>query len=541
MNVAKQYKDDKLAAGIRATNNHDFIEAARQFSLIQPPTTTSLYLSGCARVELRYYAQMQEAVQDFSKCIALASQNPRAEYGLEVWYKRAQAYHYLRQYNEAIRDYTEFITRCQASGERSNDELYPGLIGRGQTYQAMYELDMAMQDVNEANRLTHNNDPYYLCCRAGVSAARHERDKALEDIRKANAAGCEDDYEALLQRGIVYAELGDHDEAVKDFSKTAKLSPKIAEQSDICVRGGMSFYALNDKHEAYQWFERAITIHPLNADAHYRLGMMQKEKGQYKEALKSLTRAHELSPDHGDILLERAIVNQNLGNAEDAKHDYKRGRQLNSSVSAVTTMLDKRIKTLREERDRLGVSARNHLELAMAYDGLINQKKDFRTKKKYYTVAVMEYREAIQTDTKYLNPEACALLALCQKKMNDWNEAHEMHLEFYRLLDRHKGALYHWKTYLVDIKEKMDGGKLEPHLDEVTVSKLIQMELNRRKKDVDVETFQGDIYDKYKNQLAFYEQLRVDLAHLLAAISIFNLDDNTIIENVEDTTNRSVD
>lgn len=481
---------------------------------------------------------MQEAVQDFTKCIALAAQNPHAEYGLEVWYKRAQAYHFLRQYNEAIRDYTEFIKRCQTTGERANDELYPGLIGRGQTYQAMYELDMAMQDINEANRLTNNNDPYYLCCRAGVSAARHERAKALEDIHKANAVGCEDDYEALLQRGIVYAELGDHDNAVKDFSKAAKLSPKTSEQSDICVRAGMSFYALNDKREAYQWFERAITLHPLNADAHYRLGMMQREKGQYKEALKSLTRAHELSPVEGDILLERAIVHQHLGDIQEAKHDHKRGEQLNSSVSAITTMLDKRIKTLREERDRTGASALNHLQLAMAHDGLINQKKDFKTKRKYYTVAVMEYREAIQADTKYLYPQACALLALCQRKMNDFNEAHEIHLEFYRLLDRHKEAVYHWKTYLVEVKDKMESGQLEPHLDEVTVSKLIQMELNRRKKDVDIETYQGDIHDKYKNQLAFYEQMRADLAHLLAAVSIFNLDDNAIIENVEDTTNR---
>ena len=489
-------------------------------------------------MELRYYSQAQEAIQDFTKCITLATQTPQAEYALEVWYKRAQAHHYLRQYNEAIRDYTEFIKRCQAVGESADLELYPGLIGRGQTYQAMYELDMAMEDMNEANKLTHNNDPYYLCCRAGVHAAKHERAKALEDINKANYAGCSEDYEALYQRGIVLAELGDHNAAIEDFSKAAKLSPKPSEQSDICVRCGMSLYALNDKRESLQWYERAITLHPLNANAHYRVGIIQREKGQYNEALKSVTHAHELSPEQGDILLERATIHRHLGDLEEAARDQKRGEHLNSSSSAIKTMLHQHIKTIRSEQDRTGISARNHLELAMAYDGLINQTKDFKVRKKYYTTAVMEYRAAIEADTKYLYPQAYALLSLCQRKMNDFNESYELHLEFYRLLDGHKEAVYHWKTYLLDVKDKMEAGKLEPHLDEITVSKLIYMEINRRKKDVDVETFQNDIHDKYKRQLAFYEQMRIDLSDVLAAISIISLDTNTIIENVEDTTNR---
>jgi hypothetical protein len=192
-------------------------------------------------------------------------------------------------------------------------------------------------------------------------------------------------------------------------------------------------------------------------------------------------------------------------------------------------MLGNRIKKLREEIDHTGPSILNHLKLAVAYDGLLRQKKDFNVKMEYYKIAVIEYRAAIKTDTKYLYPQARALLALC-----------EVHLAFYNVLFKHKGAIYHWKTYLLDVKDKMESSKIEAHLDETAVNKLIHMEVNRRKKDVDEETFQNDIEDNYKNQLAFYEQMRIDLSNVLAAIAVLNLDNDSIIDNVEDTMNKLV-
>jgi tetratricopeptide (TPR) repeat protein len=404
----------------------------------------------------------------------------------------------------------------------------------------MYELDMAMKDMNEANRLTNHSDPYYLCCRASVHVSKHEREKAMEDIKRATHLGCDQNVEALFQRGIVLAELGRHNAALEDLMKALNLSIKPIQQSDICFRCGINEYALNNKEQAFQYFGRAISLNPFHAQAHYRLGIIQIEKGQYKDALKTLNRAHELAPQQGDILLKRAIVNQHLGKLDDATRDRKHGMELNSSSFAIITMLGNRIKKLQEEIDHTGPSTLNHLKLAVAYDGLLSQKKDFNVKMEYYKIAVIEYRAAIKTDTKYLYPQARALLALCQTKMNYLIEAHEVHLAFYNVLFKHKGAIYHWKTYLLDVKDKMESSKIEAHLDETVVNKLIHMEVNRRKKDVDEETFQNDIEDNYKNQLAFYEQMRIDLSNVLAAIAVLNLDNDSIIDNVEDTMNKLV-
>jgi tetratricopeptide (TPR) repeat protein len=429
-------------------------------------------------------------------------------------------------------DYSEFIHRCRALNEQGKSDLHRGLIGRGLTYQAMFELDMAMKDMNEANQITDDSNPYYLCCRAGVYAAKHEPEKAMQDLETASDMDCDQDVEALIQRAIVLAELGRHNAAIEDLHKANKLGRKPSEQADISYRLGLNTYALNSKEEAFQWFGRATNFLSFHAQAHYRLGMMQAEKGQYKDALKTLNRAHELSPEDGDILLERATVNQQLDKPDEAAQDRKHGMQLNSSPVAITTKLAARIKKLRDESHRNGSSARNHLEIALAYDGLINQKKNIRARTEYYREAVNEYRAAIETDTKYLYPQAYALLALCHQKLNDLNEAHEIHLDFYN------GSEYHWKTYLLEVKDKMELGKLEPHLDEAAVSKLIHMELNRRKKDIDEDTFRKDAKDKSKNQLIFYRRLRVDLTNVLAAVAILNLDNESIINNAEDTLNR---
>lgn len=395
-----------------------------------------------------------------------------------------------------------------------------------------------MLDMNEANRLTYNRNPYYLCCRASLHVSRNERQKALEDISYATNLGCDRNVEALFQRAIVLAELGRHNAALEDLTKALAMNNKPTEQANISYRSGLSDYALNNKEQAYQWFGRAILLHPYHSQAYYHLGIMQREKGQYKEALKSLNRANELSPQQGDILLERSIVNQYLGKTDDSIHDRKRGIQLNSSPYELIKILGKRIKKVHDEIDRVSATPYTHLELATAYDGLFGIKKEIPVKNEYYKLAVIEYRATIQTDTKYLYPQAYALLALCQKKMNNLIEAHESHMKFYEILIKHRGAIYHWKKYLLDVKDKMEINQIEPHLDENSISKLIHMELNRRKRDMDLETFQNDIEDKYKNQLNFYEQMRMDLANILTAITVLNLDNKYILDNTEDTANR---
>lgn len=144
-----------------------------------------MYLCGSVRLELQQYSQTQEAVIDFNRCIELISQAAQLSFALKVWYKRAFVYQNIGKNDDALKDYTEFINKSRSLGEQGKDYLHRGLLGRGLTYHAMRELDMAFQDINNANRWKNNSNPYYLYCRASIYSSKHEYKEAIEDLERA--------------------------------------------------------------------------------------------------------------------------------------------------------------------------------------------------------------------------------------------------------------------------------------------------------------------------------------------------------------------
>ncbi len=248
--------------------------------MIKPETTTSLYLCGCARLELKQYSETRKAIENFNHCIELSSQTAQPSFPLELWYKRAFAYQNIGKNDDALRDYTEFINRCRSLGEEKRDNLHKGLLGRGLTYYAIRELDMAFQDINEANKLTNNRNPYYLCCRASIYSSTHEYRKAEEDLKIASKMGGDQDIETLFQRAFIFSELGKHDDALRTLRKARDLSQRSTQKADIWFRCGINEYALQNREQALQSFEQAISLNPFHARVHFRIGMIRPPQVQ---------------------------------------------------------------------------------------------------------------------------------------------------------------------------------------------------------------------------------------------------------------------
>jgi tetratricopeptide (TPR) repeat protein len=510
-------------------------KGTKSFSVIKPETTHSLFSRGCARLELKRYLETRKAIADFTQCMELLSPSTSPAFACELFYKRAFAYHEISRHNEAIKDYDELINRCRPIREQGKVLVLNGLIGRGKTYQAMGKLGLAFRDIDDANKMTGNTDPYCLCCRASIYASKHDYKRAVADLDKASKMGSDQNLDALLERASVLSEFGKYDVALPDLEKALTMSHENTQKAEIYYRRGMCDYALKNRDQALHSFEQAVKMNPYHGKAHFRIGMIQAEKGQLKEALRTLNKAHELAPQQRDILLERSIINRKLGNADEAADDVNRGMQLASTTVSTVTALENHIRRLREEIKHNGSSTRTHFELAIAYDGLVTQEPESDAQEENYKEAVTEYRAAIDSDTNNTYPQARALLALCQKKMNDLIGAHQWHLEFCDMFYEHREAVHHWKAYLKDINERMESSNLEPHLDESAVRKLMHMERNRKVRNIDEENYKNDTEDQYKNQLSFYMRLRYDLSDVLAAIALANLDDDTIVHNIRST------
>lgn len=508
------------------------MEAIKQFSLIKPDTTSSLFMCACARLEMKYHVQTREAIVDLTKCLELAKGNNPPPFALQIWYKLGQAYQQLGRYEDAIREYTEFIQRCKLSGDAGRASMPDAYLSRGLTQQSIYELDGALKDIDEANRLVDENDAYYLCCRANLYAWKMEKSKAEDDLRKASKIMANNDSKSLLQRAATLKEFHDHYGALESLRKALEMSRNPVELSEICFQIGENETALNNQIQALRAYEQSAAMHPFHAGAYYQLSLIYREKKQYKQALKSLNRAHDLWPNDTKILLDRAEVYENLSLQKEAEDDRRRVAELRFTSNNILEDLIDEIRHLKRVTDQQK-SPDYHFRLAKAFDGLLNQKKRLKGRTEHYQQSIESYRTTIELDKKFLLPQARALLILCHSKMQAFPQAHRLHLEFYEFLDQNEQIVDRWKKFLLDCSEQLETKEAEAFLNETTFNQLTSIETNRRKKNIDEKKLREDREDKNFNQLAFYQQMRFDLSNLLVALTTLYFNPERLISTGE--------
>lgn len=112
----------------------------------------------------------EQAVEDFSRCIALDPRN------LPAYNNRGNAHHRLGQYEKSIQDYSRVI--------EMDSEFVTAYINRGLTYSAMGKTARAMRDFTRAIEIDPSNAKAYWN-RGLIYKELGERKKAMEDKRMA--------------------------------------------------------------------------------------------------------------------------------------------------------------------------------------------------------------------------------------------------------------------------------------------------------------------------------------------------------------------
>jgi len=74
---------------------------------------------------------------------------------------------------------------------------------------------------------------------------------------------------------------------------------KRVRESDGYYKQGLSSMDTNQQ-QAFVSFQKAIQLNPSNYDAHYALGTIQLQRGEYADAEREFKRCIELKPDDGD-------------------------------------------------------------------------------------------------------------------------------------------------------------------------------------------------------------------------------------------------
>jgi tetratricopeptide (TPR) repeat protein len=180
-----------------------------------------------------------------------------------------------------IDEYTAAI-----KNDPKNDKNY-GI--RGQNFQRLGKLDLALSDFNRAIELNPKRQAYFVV------------------------------------RGNLYAHQKRFRETYADYTKAIECGPV---SQLLLVKQGDAALQLGEYDKAFDSAKNAQKLKEDDAETLVLLGSVELMKGMTRESVKHLTRAIELNPSDGGAFSIRADAYAKLGQADLAKQDKAKARKL---------------------------------------------------------------------------------------------------------------------------------------------------------------------------------------------------------------------
>ena len=198
------------------------------------------------------------------------------------------------------------------------DSAEPYIL-RGQIYAALKDNDRARDVLLKAVRFDPKND--FALMRLGVVEYNAgNKDSATSYMEKALALNPRSKW-AHLWNGVMASDGGKTDQAMAHFDKALAVDPRF----DL-AHYNIAWAYLGQKPKAYDKaeaaFRKALALNPNYKQAFYGLGMVFGYQNEYKVAREYLTKALDLDAQFLTALKWRGIVNEELGNLDEALADF---------------------------------------------------------------------------------------------------------------------------------------------------------------------------------------------------------------------------
>lgn len=242
--------------------------------------------------------RLKEARGQFEE---LLRRDPDHRYARQALFRSGEAAYLLGDLRAAERDLQAFHEKYP------KDELGGFVL----PYLASLELQQgnarAAQELF-SSALEHFDDgPLAEESRLGLARAREQQgqlEEARRGYRKVAESGGPLVGAALLSLGNLDNAAGDHAAALATFEKLAATSAPAAQQAKGKLGRGYALYKLHRSAEAErvlaELLASAVLLDgaDLRVEAHYWLGLSQKERRQWSEAYRTLSAGQKLDPEH---------------------------------------------------------------------------------------------------------------------------------------------------------------------------------------------------------------------------------------------------
>jgi tetratricopeptide (TPR) repeat protein len=223
--------------------------------------------------------------------------------------------------------YESAITLCSRamrSGDLSDEDFLVVLQNRAGAFDGKGDYDRALQDWDEAIRLSPDNAGLYIN-RGKAYDGKGDLDRAIQNWDQAIRLNPEDAV-SRYNRGRAYGMKGMTDQAIQDLDEAIRLNPDFAEAYTI---RGNAYNVKGAYDRAIQDLDQAILLNADIALPFYNRGNAYYAKAAFDRAIEDYDRAIQLEPDFAVVYFSRGRAYNGKGDFERATQDFDHAIRLN--------------------------------------------------------------------------------------------------------------------------------------------------------------------------------------------------------------------
>ncbi|MFB6233398.1 MAG: tetratricopeptide repeat protein [Haloarculaceae archaeon] len=165
----------------------------------------------------------------------------------------------------------------------------------------------------------------------GIDYMRINRHEQATDTFERAARFAEDDQltqEAWVNKGVAHAQLEEYDAAIGAYREALAVDEDSEFAATAETNLAYALWEFGRTEEALEHAERAVEVDPRFGQAWYNRGFFLRERGLAEDALNSFDNAIRLGFKNAELLEEKAIALEQLGEDERAESVAEEAEQL---------------------------------------------------------------------------------------------------------------------------------------------------------------------------------------------------------------------
>ena len=199
----------------------------------------------------------------------------------------------------------------------------------------------ALADILDERNISSDQVDVEELIDVGLSSLGINRyEEATETFERAAQFADEDSLEAQeaqVNKGAAHAQLEEYDQAIGAYREALRIDEDSEHAASAETNLAYALWEYGRTEEALEHAERAVEIDPRFPQAWYNRGFFLSERGLYEDAVDAFDNALRLGMRNADILEEKAVALEELGEEEAAQEAIEQADELRAAAEEELT------------------------------------------------------------------------------------------------------------------------------------------------------------------------------------------------------------